>query len=261
MARILSQREWFDQIASTAMYETEFESIITTYADVLYPEYYVVPFKATVSAEDSTAKADLALIEKNYRQWWVGEVEMGHHSLESHVLPQVRTLSRAVYGEEEALRLSAKCPALNSARLLDMMKGTQPRVLVIVNTPRPAWAPVLRRYDALLAVFEIFRSQKNEFLFRLNGEQPASMPDLLSTCSFDPLLPRFLIVNSPGALNAAPRSKISIFYDNQITVWERIDSADKVWLSPVGPNPLSPSMKYEILRRATGEMTFRESAK
>ncbi len=77
MARILSQREWFDQIAPTAIYEAEFESIVSSYADVMYPEFYVVPFKATVSAEDAAAKADLALIDKNYREWWVAEVENG----------------------------------------------------------------------------------------------------------------------------------------------------------------------------------------
>jgi len=259
MARILSQGEWFEQIASTAIYESEFESIVTAYGDALYPEYYVVPFKTTVYADDAAAKADLALIEKNYREWWVAEVEMGHHSLESHVLPQVRTLSRAVYGEEEVRRLASKCPALDIARLVDMTKGTQPKVIVIVNTPRPTWGPILKRYDALLAVFEIFRSQKNEFVFRLNGEQPTCAPNLLSGCMFDPLLPRFLMVNSPAALNVAPRAKVSIFHHGQITEWERIDSSDKVWLSPVGPNPLSPNMRYDILRLPNGDLIFRES--
>ena len=259
MARILSQREWFDQIAPTAIYETEFESIVTSYADVLYPEFHVVPFKATVYADDAAAKADLALIDRNYREWWVAEVEMGHHSFETHVLPQVRTLSRAVYGEDEARWLAAKCKQLSIARLLDMMKGNQPRVLVIVNTPRPIWGPSLRRHDASLAIVEIFRSRKNEILFRLNGEHPARLPDFLSACVFDSLLPRFLIVNSPGALNAPPRSRISIFYHDQLTQWERIDSFDRVWLAPIGPNPLSPSMKYEILRRSDGEMAFKES--
>jgi len=260
MARILSQREWFDQIAPTAIYEAEFESIVISYADVLYPEFHVVPFKATVSAEEASAKADLALIDKNYREWWVAEVEMGHHSFETHVLPQVQTLSRAMYGEDEARWLAARCRHLSVARLLDMMKGNQPRVLVIVNAPRPLWISSLRRHDAALAVVEVFRSRKNEFLFRLNGEHPARLPDFLSACTFDPVLPRFLMVNSPGALNAPPRSKISIFYNNQLTEWERIDASDKVWLSPLGPNPLSPSMKYEILRRGDGELAFKESA-
>ena len=259
MARILSQREWFDQIAPTAIYEAQFESIVTSYGDILYPEFYVVPFKATVFAEDASAKADLALIDKNYREWWVAEVEMGHHPFETHVLPQVQTLSRAVYGEDEARWLAAKCCDLNEARLLDLMKGDQPRVLVIVNAPRPLWVASLRRHDALLAVVEIFRSRKNEVLFRLNGEHPARISDFLSACTFDPLLPRFLMVNSPGALNVPPRSKISIFYNDQLTHWERIDASDRVWLSPIGPNPLSPLMKYEILQRSDGELAFKES--
>lgn len=102
MAKLLINDDWYDEIAPTALYETEFEQIVIAKADLLYPEYRAVPFKKIVFSEVSSAKPDLALIDVHYRDWWVVEIEMGHHDLASHVLPQVRTLSEAKYGEEEA---------------------------------------------------------------------------------------------------------------------------------------------------------------
>ena len=37
--------EWFEQIAPTALYETEYERVIASKASLLYPNYYAVPFK------------------------------------------------------------------------------------------------------------------------------------------------------------------------------------------------------------------------
>src|SRR5688572_1513008 len=107
MARILYNDEWFDEIASHGHYEAEFEVVLLQEAQRLFPNYFLVDFKTPVVSEsdaDSRA-ADFALIHKTYRGWWVVEVELGHHSFEGHVLPQVRTLARAKYGAPEVEHL------------------------------------------------------------------------------------------------------------------------------------------------------------
>lgn len=133
MAKILFQDRWFDELASAGGYEASFEAVLLGHASELWPQFTAVPFKTTVYSEEGAAKADFALIEKEYREWWIGKVEMAHHSLDSHVLPQVRILANASYGPHEAAKLAESSPRLELDRLLEMIKGRQPKVFVVVN--------------------------------------------------------------------------------------------------------------------------------
>ena len=144
MARILVGDDWYEEISSASLYETEFEAVVRQEATKLFPGYHFVPFTQTVYADGESARADFALIEEEYRGWWVGEVEMAHHSFNGHVLPQIRTLADAAYGEGEARSICRKNAALSLDKMLDLMKGKPPRVLVVVNTPVSGWSGPLK---------------------------------------------------------------------------------------------------------------------
>ena len=154
MARILHNDEWFEEIASRGHYEIEYEKVLQQEAERLFTNYHLVPFKATVySEEDADAReADFGLFHKSYRSWWVVEVELGHHSFSGHVLPQVRTLARARYGQAEADHLCSRNPVLDKNKVIEMFKGGTPRVLVIVNAPVDGWAEQLRAYGAKVLI-------------------------------------------------------------------------------------------------------------
>jgi hypothetical protein len=248
MARILFNGEWFEEVSTTALYETEFEQLVMNHSNILYPDYIAVPFRQTVSDEFGSARADFALIHSQYRDWWVVEVEMGHHSFTGHVLPQVTILANAQYGVEQAQALCTQNPQLEVSRISDMLKGQQPRVLVVVNIPRPDWKEPLARQDALLAVFEIFRSVRNQYIFRVNGEHPPRKVDAISKCHFDKILPRLLVVESPGVLGVATGSRVTINYQNGTTEWSRLDVKDSVWLTPINNNPLNVNKVYQLQR-------------
>src|SRR6266853_4682229 len=102
MPRLLVGSDWYEPLDGAALYEQEFERVLFQRAPSLFPGYVPVRFKKLVYSETDGARADYALVEAQYRDWWIVEVEMGHHSLEDHVLPQVAILARAHYGEEEA---------------------------------------------------------------------------------------------------------------------------------------------------------------
>jgi hypothetical protein len=102
MARLLVGSEWYDAVASEDFYEVQFEGLVLQNAASLYPSYFAVPFKTTVTSEHGSKKPDLALIDRDYRAWWVVEVELAHHSLHHHALPQVQVLATAEYGAPEA---------------------------------------------------------------------------------------------------------------------------------------------------------------
>jgi len=261
MARVLLKDAFFEELAPGSMLETDFESIVLNKGNLIFADFFVVPFKPTVLSDDDSAKPDLALIERSYREWWVVEVELGKHSFKGHVLPQVRTLARASYGEDEAKLLCAKCPELELPRVLDMVKGKQPRVLVVVDAEEREWVQPLRSFDAELLVWQIFRSDRNEHAFRIDGYLPLPIGSMVSECSFDNLLPRFLVVHSPALLDVQKGQMVSIRYGEYMTEWQRIDSHDRVWLAPAVRNPLPRGNGYQIVRNEDGSLEFREKSR
>jgi len=256
MAKLLVGNNWYDSV-SQGQYETDFEALVTSRAHLLFPEFRTVSFKSLIETESDARKPDIALVDKNYRSWWVVEVEMSRHSLQGHVLPQVEVFANGKYGPNHAEYLCEKCPELELEPLIEMIKGAQPRVLVIVDQNCPDWVDPLRQYDAILNVVEIFRSSRNEHILRVNGESPASTPDhVLTTCRLDPLIPRLLKVDSPALLAARGGNNFLIHFAGGVTEWERFGSSDTVWLCPVSRNPLTTNVNYQIVVDEHDQMFF-----
>jgi hypothetical protein len=247
MARILINQEWYDEVAPAALYETEIENIVMQQAPLIFPDYYLIPFKKLVFDDFEGGKADFALIEKTYRDWWVVEVEMSDHHLYNHVIPQVRTLSNAIYGITIAEYFCSQSSELNLQSLRDMLKGSQPKVLVIINTSKPEWITPLERYNAKIMVFEMFRSSQGRHIFRLNGSYPHADLETVSDCYFDHQIPNFLIIKSPAKLGISSGEKVTIRYKNWVSEWQRLDSKEMVWLFPVEANPLPIGYVFELL--------------
>ena len=259
MARILYNDEWFEEIASRGHYETEFENVLQQEAKYLFTDYYFIPFKITVySKEDADARRpDFALIHKSYRSWWVVEVELAHHSLNGHVLPQVRTFARAEYGRDEADYLCRRNPTLDKDKVVEMFKGAIPRVLVVVNAPVDGWAEELRLFDARVVVCQIFRSRLNRYVLRLNGEYPSENDEIVSTCECSQVLHRLLEIHAPTQLPPQTDGPVLLYHEGQASLWERIDTADQVFLHAVRDHDLKPGKRYEIIRQGDGTLMIR----
>ena len=86
MARLLVDGRWFDPIQADSVYESDLEDLIIAHSASLYPNFWVIKYKRMVQSEYGTAKPDLAFIEKNYRTWYLCEVELGTHDLSGHVI-------------------------------------------------------------------------------------------------------------------------------------------------------------------------------
>jgi hypothetical protein len=260
MARILVGDTWYEGLSTDAFLEGEFERLILGHAQLLFPEFHAVKFTRSVQVEEGIKKPDFALIDKNYSSWWIVEVELAHHSLWGHIIPQVSVFARAIYGPDDAAYLEQQSSELDGYRLREMMRGEQPRVLVIVNHPRPEWRVPLESYGALLSVAEVFRSEQQRHVIRLNGDYPReiSPEDVITTCYFDPLIGRFLVVRSPGRLDVPESGRLAIEFEGGLTEWVRMSRADRVWLGPVGGrNPLPPGSNYELVRIEGERLMFR----
>ena len=238
MARFLLRDEWFDQLSSTSLYEHEYERLLLSNSQALFPDYHVVDFKPIIQSEHGAARPDLALVDRELRLWWIVEVELAHHSLKGHVLPQVEVLTAGRYGANEAALLHHAIPELASEAASDLVKGAHPSVLVIVNQTRPGWQGAIEQIGASLMIAEVFRSSRNVHAIRANGTYPTTGGDFVSDCVVDRLLPGFLVVQSPARLGTPRGDLHEIEIAGTITEWTRFDVQDKVWLRPRGGDPL-----------------------
>ena len=231
--------------------------MVVNQAGLIFPDYFTVPFKVPVETEDDRKIPDLAIIDKSYRRWWVVEVEMAHHSLNGHVIPQIETFTRGTYGNVHSEYLLKQLPRLDYNRISDMVKWNQPGVLVIVNQDAPSWVGPIHDLGGLLMIVQIFRSDRNGHVFRVNGDALSELsPEFISLCRLDPRIPRLLQIDSPALLGVDVGETVSIFYEGGITNWSRLDTADQVWLNPMGNNPLSSRQEYAIERETDGRLFF-----
>jgi hypothetical protein len=229
--RLFQEGKSYDAVSSTTFGEIEYQQLLQQYAASLFPDLIFIPFYKVVYADGVGNAADFAAIDPRFRRWWVIEAELAHHSLENHVLPQVITLANASYGASEADWIAQRNPDLDEKALRHLMLGEQPGVMVVVNRAQPDWIAPLRPWAEVMVV-EVFRSDNDRLILRQNGAEPDVPRDVLSRCRIDPAMPRMFIVESPAPLLALGNQVLRLDYEGELTEWNLLATADKVWLSP-----------------------------
>ncbi len=258
--RLIVRGQVLSPIPLSSLTEAEYQRAIVQNFSTLFRQYEVVPFARTIESAAGSRRADFAAVAKDYRDWWVIEVERVTHSLEDHVIPQVDVFLNATYGHEDAAYLRRKQALFDERALVSMMKGAPPQVFVVVNEDRPRWDVELRRRGAQYLVFEVFRSDRNEYAFRIDGDIPMGAEATITECRADELLPRWLKVISPASLSlAAPEEQMELFIDGQASTWRRVETGSKVYLVPEGPYSLPRSSRYELSRDTSGSLVLRAS--
>ena len=265
MARVLFNQIWFDSVRSQSWYETDYEQIVVRHCPALFPHWIAVPFKTNVLGEDGAVKQpDLALIDPNYRKWWVVEVELAHHHVITHVLPQVEAFRTGTYNAQHAQYLFARNPSLDLSKLVAMMSGEPPQILVIVDRPDTDWRRLLRARDVSLSIVEPFRGPNNELLLRVNGDQPELPGSVLTRCSRHAGIRRLWRVHSPAALPTAGREDglLEIVFDGSPVLWKRVDLAGSVMLCVhEGGDVLKGWRGVDLVQHADGGLAFQPVAK
>lgn len=102
-------------------------------------------------------------------------------------------------GDDEAAKLCEGCTDLDLVKTKKkMVKEFQPKVLEMVNKPKPDRAIKLAEFDGKIVVFEMFTA--GDFVYRVNGDHPVGKSELISTFRYSPLMNRWLVVESPISL-------------------------------------------------------------
>lgn len=126
-----------------AALETEFELVVAKALMCIYPGYHCFPFGGTFRLEDNVSRPDIALVAKDLSHWFVIEVELVSHSLEGHVLPQIRTFR---FGEPQRDCISVLTTALSmdSSQIQTFLMTVPRTVAVIANKRHRDWEISLR---------------------------------------------------------------------------------------------------------------------
>lgn len=257
MPRLRYNNEWFSQLSLTTLPEAHFEDLLIQNSDMIKQDAWMTRFKRTIFSQDSAARADLAIIDQQYREWFIVEVEMRRHDLYGHVLPQVRTLRDGYYGPDEAAYLVRNLPILDHDRTNELIRGTSPKVVVIADRADAGWAGVLGGADIQFITIEIFKSELNRYIFSLDGGLPHRATDLVSYCFYNSMLPRQLQIQSPGALGVVHGQSLVVTYEGQAVEWSRIDTKDNCYLRTRGPIRLRAGARYALLRSEGGEILLK----
>ncbi len=228
---LLWRGEWFDPLTRPgSLSEAEFEQLVLQQAPHLFPNHTMVKYRLDVTSDEYVRRPDFALIHHDYTSWWVVEVELVHHSLQSHVLPQVACFSAGSYGPELADYFGRASKRLNPALLREMLKGAPPGVLVITNAYSEEWERNLAPYGAAFTVVTVYRSERNRHIFDYRRADIDGPAEIVTLCRRDRLLPRMWIVEAPAALSAIAESTLTIYYAGAPSRWTTLAAADRVWL-------------------------------
>ena len=248
MGRILANGKWHEPISSRSILESEYEQSIFRYADNLFPGYWCLAFNELIESKYGSVKADMVLIDEQYRGWTVIEAELEHHSFSRHVEPQMRKLVNGKYGQEHANAILRVKPDLEHNRLKVLIKNSDPDFLVVVPKSDQHWKSTLANMGIKMAVVEIFMDKTGNRVVNMSGDLPKSWPErhLTKLLRDQHFLPRSFRVETPAAL--PDQDSFSLMYHDQITTWRKVVTQKATFILPNGSFDLESQKNYSILR-------------
>jgi hypothetical protein len=157
--------------------ETEFELIVAKALMCIYPAYHCFPFGGTFKLEDNVSRPDIALVAKDMSHWFVVEVELISHSLDGHVLPQVRTFR---YGEPQpdCISVLSKELSMDRSQIKTFLMTVPRTVAVIANKRHRDWEISLRSLEVQLLTVSAFNSPTGVQAVEVDGRLIAQQEHL-----------------------------------------------------------------------------------
>ena len=261
MSKILHKGSWYSPVDSWTIYEKVYENRIETHASELFPGFYCLPFKKIVDSIYGKGTPDLVLIDTQYRNWIVVEVELEHHPLRGDVEDQIRKFANGMYVDSHAEyiynknREINKYPELDLEKLKLLVRGTQPKISIIVPVEKPTWWKSLLQYNASIAVIEIWEDDTGRYFLRVNGDQPVkAKTEFLSKVFRDPITPSGLRLENPAVLNTDV-NRVSIYIGKYLTVWRILRSKSGAWLIPDDRTPIDDmsALSFRLILNDLGD--------
>lgn len=254
-SKILVEDKWFEEYKPGSFLEDDLEKTIIAQVGEVFPDFFILPYKLTVrTADGESSKPDLALVRRDYTEWYVVEVELGHKGWKGHTEKQVRVFSSGIYPHVvTAEYFMGKEPTLDRNKLHALIKNYYPKVLIIVND-HPAWAEDAKQYSASLLIFQMYNSDRGD-IYRIDGDYPYVFTGR-SRCRFPKYPANILEIDNPSILKILHGEHLQVVFKGKIGIWERLDDGLTVFLIPRNLNPLPVTKEYYLFITSGDEFFF-----
>ena len=148
----------------------------------------VFKFNLLLTSSFDDARADLMVIANDYSYYGIIEVEISNHSLERHVLPQMKSimscdLSKIPYQIYDNLKKNNKNFSLDRDKIIEMIANTDSRFFVVTEEFIPSWEFELAKVNIEYSAISVFRDKENEpaFYFKNGRQLPKKSTNILMT--------------------------------------------------------------------------------
>lgn len=247
----------FNLVDPTQFLEGDFEAEVVKALTCLMPEYLCGVFAGAFTLEGERRIADLALIHKTISHWFVVEVELAGHSLEHHILPQVRCFR---YGEPEPSCVTSLVRAFGnmSRDQAEVILTHVPRHVVVVgNLPDPHWTTQLSALDVQHLTVSVYQDR--------NGRSAHEMEGSLTVRANSLGFARFSAIDNCIRIPQGcglPVGNIQIVDQfGNLADWTVRDEAGVLWISKDrGPALIQHDSYVQIIRSFDGRIFIRPSS-
>jgi hypothetical protein len=246
----------FNLVDPTSFVEVSFEAEVVKAFTCLEPDYWCGVFAGAFTLEGERRTADLALIHKSFSHWFVVEVELAGHSLEHHVLPQVRCFR---YGEADQSCVTALIhafPQITREAATQILLYLPRFVAVVGNLPDSQWSTALLGLGAQYLTVSIYRNRIGNFLHEVEGRLTATA-ESLGFARYSAIDNCLRISKGSGL----PVGKVQIVdqFGNP-AIWTIREESGVLWLSKDrGPALLNHESFIQLIRTSDGVITLRPS--
>ncbi len=246
----------FHLLDPTAFVEIDFEAEVVKALVCLFPDYWCGVFAGTFLLEGERRVADLALIHKSLSHWFVVEVELAGHSLDQHVLPQVRCFR---YGEPDQACVSSLLRAFRflSREQASTLLAHVPRYVAVVgNMSDPEWAAALRVLDVQYLIVSVYRDRNGRFAHEVEG-QLVARTESLGFALFS-AIDNCLRINKGCGLLPGTVQIVDQF--GTPALWTVREASGVLWISKDrGPALLDHESYVQVIRTFDGRISLRPS--
>lgn len=246
----------FHLVDPTGFVEIDFEAEVVKALTCLLPDYWCGVFAGTFLLEGERRSADLALVHKGLSHWFVVEVELAGHSLEQHVLPQVRCFR---YGEPDQTCVSSLLSGfsyLNREQASALLVYVPRYVAVIGNMPDPEWVTALRALDVQYLTVSVYRDRNGRSAHEVEGKLVVRT-ESLGFARFS-AIDNCLRINKGCGLPPGAVQIIDQFGNSAL--WTVREASGALWISKDrGPALLEHEGYVQIIRTFDGRLSLRPS--
>ena len=257
MAGACHEDNIFNLVDPTQFMEGDFEAEVVKALSCLQPNYLCGVFAGAFVLEGERRVADLALIHKSLSHWFVVEIELAGHSLEQHVLPQVRCFR---YGEPESSCVTSLVRGfkeLNAEDAEKLLRYVPRYVAVVGNLPDPAWTTALSALDVQHLTVSVYRDRNGRSAHEVEGKLVARA-ESLGFARYS-AIDNCLRIPKGCGLQTGNIQIVDQF--GNLASWTVRDEEGVLWIyKESGPALIQHESYVQIIRNFNGQISIRQSS-